>query len=278
MVLLLASLFAAGCGTSVPPSDGEMIRLFRTHEAAFNQVYEIISEKTEGSHYYPPSEFDSIFIRELAAAEGLSCGLQGLYGEDSSYLHGLFPPDRALLDSLLAVTGCELVRFYRRECGEDSVELSLTMVHYSHGLSVSGTAKCFVCDPGLRNCPWVRIAEQGDLNESTAGRSAISRYTNRSREIGTLSWIMRTDDGNKRKMELLSARMFRLCLCDSGLNLSPSAMQIRTVRCRALAYFAFHELNKGGPVGPPFLLSGMKSFLTSPRLVSAPHAPLQDAR
>ena len=80
---------------------------------------------------------------------------------------------------------------------------------------------------------------------------------------------MRTDDGNKRKMELLSARMFRLCLCDSGLNLSPSAMQIRTVRCRALAYFAFHELNKGGPVGPPFLLSGMKSFLTSPRLVSA---------
>ena len=165
MVLLLASLFAAGCGTSVPPSDGEMIRLFRTHAAAFKQVYEIISEKTEGSHYYPPSEFDSIFIRELAAAEGLSCGLQGLYGEDSSYLHGLFPPDRALLDSLLAVTGCELVRFYRRECGEDSVELSLTMVHYSHGLSVSGTAKCFVCDPGLRNCPWVRIAEQGDLNE-----------------------------------------------------------------------------------------------------------------
>ena len=153
MVLRLASLFAAGCGTSVPPSDGEMIRLFRTHEAAFNHVYEIISEKTEGSHYYPPSEFDSIFIRELAAAEGLSCGLQGLYGEDSSYLHGLFPPDRALLDSLLAVTGCELVRFYRRECGEDSVELSLTMVHYSHGLSVSGTAKCFVCDPGLRNCP-----------------------------------------------------------------------------------------------------------------------------
>ena len=68
-------------------------------------------------------------------------------------MHGLFPPDRALLDSLLAVTGCELVRFYRRECGEDSVELSLTMVHYSHGLSVSGTAKCFVCDPGLRNCP-----------------------------------------------------------------------------------------------------------------------------
>ena len=65
----------------------------------------------------------------------------------------------------MAVTGCELVRFYRRECGEDSVELSLTMVHYSHGLSVSGTAKCFVCDPGLRNCPWVRIAEQGDLNE-----------------------------------------------------------------------------------------------------------------
>lgn len=89
---------------------------------------------------------------------------------------------------------------------------------------------------------------------------------------------MRTDDGNKRKMERLSARMFRLCLCDSGLNLSPFAMQIRTVRCRALAYFAFHELNKGGPVGPPFLLSGMKSFLTSPRLVSAPHAPLQDAR
>ena len=80
MVLLLASLFAAGCGTSVPPSDGEMIRLFRTHEAAFNHVYEIISEKTEGSHYYPPSEFDSIFIRALAAAEGLSCGLQGLYG------------------------------------------------------------------------------------------------------------------------------------------------------------------------------------------------------
>lgn len=42
--------------------------------------------------------------------------------------------------------------------------------------------------------------------------------------------------------------------------------------------FRFHELNKGGPTGPPFLLSGMKSFLTSPRLVSAPHAPLQDAR
>lgn len=80
MVLLLASLFAAGCGTSVPPSDGEMIRLFRTHEAAFNHVYEIISEKTEGSHYYPPSEFDSIFIRELAPPRAAPADFRGFTG------------------------------------------------------------------------------------------------------------------------------------------------------------------------------------------------------
>ena len=100
------------------------------------------------------------------------------------------------------------------------------------------------------------------------------RYANRSREIGTLSRIMRTG-----RMAISGGNgtvVGPLCLGSAyaipGLNLSPFAMQIRTVRCRALACFAFMNRTRAARSGPPFLLSGMKSLLTSPRLVSARHA------
>lgn len=169
IILLLASLLEVSCGEPpMPPSDDEMIRNFTMHEAAFNKVYEIISDGTDGSHYYPPYKPDSLYLQGLSDAERIQYDPYKLYGEDSLHLKRLRPADRLLLDSLLSVTGCELIHFYRldkQRLGVDSVELCLTMLYYSHGLSISGTSKCFVYDSDLRNHPFIRITEYGDLNE-----------------------------------------------------------------------------------------------------------------
>ena len=144
-ILLLASLFAASCGEPpMPPSDEEMIRHFATHERAFRKVYGLISEGTEGSYHYPPSRPDTADSVSLRIFEEI---------------HGT-------PDSLLGVTGCDLIHFDRRKREEtDSAGLRLTMVYYSHGIVDAGTSKSFVYDPGLRSRRNIRITEHGDLNE-----------------------------------------------------------------------------------------------------------------
>ena len=170
IILLLASLFAASCGEPpMPPSDEEMIRHFATHEAAFRKVYGLISEGTEGSYHYPPSRpdtADSVSLRIFEEIHGTPYEPFELHGEDSLYLHGLSPSAQTQLDSLLGVTGCDLIHFDRRKRGEtDSVSLRLTMVYYSHGIVDAGTSKCFVYDPRLGSRRNIRITEHGDLNE-----------------------------------------------------------------------------------------------------------------
>ena len=136
----------------MPPSDEEMIRHFATHEAAFRKVYGLISEGTEGSYHYPPSRpdtADSVSLRIFEEIHGTPYEPFELHGEDSLYLHGLSPSAQTQLDSLLGVTGCDLIHFDRRKRGEtDSVSLRLTMVYYSHGIVDAGTSKSFVYDPG----------------------------------------------------------------------------------------------------------------------------------
>lgn len=118
-ILLLASLFAASCGEPpMPPSDEEMIRHFATHERAFRKVYGLISEGTEGSYHYPPSRpdtADSVSLRIFEEIHGTPYEPFELHGEDSLYLHGLSPSAQTQLDSLLGVTGCDLIHFDRRK-------------------------------------------------------------------------------------------------------------------------------------------------------------------
>lgn len=161
-ILLLASLFAASCGEPpMPPSDEEMIRHFATHERAFRKVYGLISEGTEGSYHYSPSRpdtADSVSLRIFEEIHGTPYEPFELHGEDSLYLHGLSPSAQTQLDSLLGVTGCDLIHFDRRKREEtDSAGLRLTMVYYSHGIVDAGTSKSFIYDPGLESRRNIRI-------------------------------------------------------------------------------------------------------------------------
>ena len=169
-ILLLASLFAASCGEPpMPPSDEEMIRHFATHERAFRKVYGLISEGTEGSYHYPPSRpdtADSVSLRIFEEIHVTPYEPFELHGEDSLYLHGLSPSAQTQLDSLLGVTGCDLIHFDRRKREEtDSAGLRLTMVYYSHGIVDAGTSKSFIYEPGLESRRNIRITEHGDLYE-----------------------------------------------------------------------------------------------------------------
>ena len=163
--ILLATVFAASCGEPpIPPSDEEMIRHFTTHEAAFNKVYEIMADCTEGCFHYPPLSPESIIILDSATQEiELS---DESNDEQDSPVYGLLKPERILLDSLLAEIGCGFVLVDRQEREmADSVKLSLVIPYYSHGIAVAGTSKSFVYDPELRSRRNISITEQGDLNE-----------------------------------------------------------------------------------------------------------------
>ena len=165
IILLLATIFAASCGEPpMPPSDEEMIRHFNTHEAAFNKVYEIMADCTEGSFHYPPLSPDDIIIFD-------SIGQESELPDESSKeqdlpVYGLLEPERILLDSLLAEIGCGLVLVDRQEREmADSLKLNLVIPYYSHGIVDAGTSKSFVYDPELRSRRNISITEQGDLNE-----------------------------------------------------------------------------------------------------------------
>lgn len=145
----------------MPPTDEEMIQNFITHEAAFNEICEIIANNSEGSFHYPP----------LSSGENLILGPAGQISyepnqEQDIRVHGLSKPDRIRLDSLLAKTGCGFIVVDRREQETpDSVNVSLVMPYYLHGIVDAETSKSFVYDPGLRSRRNIHITEEGDLNE-----------------------------------------------------------------------------------------------------------------
>lgn len=160
IILLLTAVSVVSCEPPMPPSDEEMIRHFNTHEAAFDKVYEIMADCTDGSFHYPSlSPVGTITLDSAGQAVEQS-------EEQDIPENGLSKPDRMLLDSLLAEIGCGFVLVDRKETVTvDSVCVSLSMPYYSNGLAISGTSKSFVYAPGLRNHPVLRITEQGDLNE-----------------------------------------------------------------------------------------------------------------
>lgn len=160
IILLLTAVSVVSCEPPMPPSDEEMIRHFNTHEAAFDKVYEIMADCTDGSFHYPSlSPVGTITLDSAGQAVEQS-------EEQDIPENGLSKPDRMLLDSLLAEIGCGFVLVDRKETVTvDSVCVSLSMPYYSNGLAISGTSKSFVYAPGLRNHPVIRITEQGDLNE-----------------------------------------------------------------------------------------------------------------
>lgn len=165
IIPLLAAISVVSCEPPMPPTDKEMIRIFNTHETAFHTIHKLISEGTEGTYYYPPYRPDTdlpIFKKN----HGTPYERFKLYGQDTLYLKGLPPSAQMRLDSLLKITGCDLIHFYRDDQeAADSALLILTMVYYSHGIVGSGTSKCFVYNPELRNHPVIRLTRQGDLNE-----------------------------------------------------------------------------------------------------------------
>lgn len=160
IILLLTAVSVVSCEPPMPPSDEEMIRHFNTHEAAFDKVYEIMADCTDGSFHYPSlSPVGTITLDSAGQAVEQS-------EEQDIPENGLSKPDRMLLDSLLAEIGCGFVLVDRKETVTvDSVCVSLSMPYYSNGLAISGTSKSFVYAPGLRNHPVIRITEQSDLNE-----------------------------------------------------------------------------------------------------------------
>ena len=166
IILFSVSLLATSCGEpSMPPTDEEMIRHFATHEAAFNKIYEILADSSEGSFHYPPLSFGEVIIPDSAEQQSELSGESN--NEQDTPIYGLMTPERMRLDSLLTETGCGFILADRQEQETaDSVKLSLTMLYYySHGIVDAGTSKSFVYDPGLRNRRNTHITEHGDLNE-----------------------------------------------------------------------------------------------------------------
>lgn len=164
ITLFLTAVSVVSCDPPMPPSDEEMMQHFATYEAAFNKVYEIMADCTEGSFHYPPLSPDGIIILDSATQE-IELSDEPSEEQDIS-IYGLLEADRILLDSLLAEIGCGFVLVDRREWETtDSVYVSLVMPYYSHGIVDAGTSKSFVYNPGLRSRQNIRITEQGDLNE-----------------------------------------------------------------------------------------------------------------
>ena len=165
IILFLVNLLTVSCGEPpIPPTDEEMIQHFNTHETAFNKIYEIIAYNSEGSFHYPPLSLGEIIIPDSAEQQ------RNVSGESNNKqdmpVYGLLMPERMQLDSLLTEIGCGFILVDRRERETtNSINLSLTILYYSHGIVDAVTSKCFVYDPGLRSRWNIHITEHGDLNE-----------------------------------------------------------------------------------------------------------------
>lgn len=146
IILLVLCLFMTGCELSLP-TDEEMTRHFTQHEAAFNEIRSIVTQRTRGS-YYPPYRTDTI------------------YGDDSSSIEGLSEEHRLLLDSLLNEIGCERVFYPEKklptETGKDTTGITIRIPYFVYGLSIGGTSKEFLYEPDKKRIP--ATERYSDLN------------------------------------------------------------------------------------------------------------------
>ncbi len=137
----------------MPPSDEQMIAHFIQHEAAFEEIREIIFRCPYGM-YYPPYDKQ----------------------QDTLCLKGISDEDQRRLDSLLMEIGSERIFYIGKKLkkamceksGENSWDTtctSFTISYYVHGYSIGGTSKDFLYNPELKNKVTVSITENGELNE-----------------------------------------------------------------------------------------------------------------
>lgn len=131
IILLISSLFVTGCELSLP-TDDEMIRHFTQHEAAFNEIRDIVTQRPYG-RYYPPYRKDT------------------LCGDDLLSVKELSEEHRLLLDSLLNEIGCERVFYWGKESlkemGKDTTKTEIYIPYFVYGLSIGGTSKEFLYEP-----------------------------------------------------------------------------------------------------------------------------------
>jgi len=131
---LVLGLCIVSCGYPLP-TDEEMKRHFLMHEQSFDELCEIISQRSCGS-YYPP--FDSVCL-DMSDSEEMAS------------VAGLSPDDRSVLDSLLSDIGCKRV-FYRIRTSADAADKDTTGIrieipYFSQGISISGVSKDFLYEP-----------------------------------------------------------------------------------------------------------------------------------
>ena len=149
ITVLFSCLFITSCKLSLP-TDNEMIQHFTLHEAAFNKIQNVISQRTYGC-YYPPYRTDT------------------LYGEDQLSIKKLSQEDKQLLDSLLLEINCERIFYWnkerKKETGHDSTEIIISIPYFMYGLSIGGTTKEFLYAPNLKQeCQSIENSQM-DLNE-----------------------------------------------------------------------------------------------------------------
>lgn len=161
---LLAALSTAGCKTALPPADDEILDSFEKHEAAFNRIYDIVADNSVGSFHYPPLYQYETALADSAARQ--SNTPDGPDEETDTPVYGLSAPDRTMLDSLLAETGCGFILVDRDGPYTAGAEnLSLTMQYYCHGTMRATVSKSIVYDAELRNRKDIDKAEHTDLNK-----------------------------------------------------------------------------------------------------------------
>ena len=69
ITFLISSLFVTGCELSLP-TDDEMVRHFTQHEAAFNEIRDIVVQRAYGT-YYPPYRTDTLYGDDLLSIKEL---------------------------------------------------------------------------------------------------------------------------------------------------------------------------------------------------------------
>ena len=154
IILLVSCLFMTGCELSLP-TDEEMTRYFTQHEAAFNEIRNIVTQRTRGS-YYPPYRTDTI------------------YGDDSSSIEGMPEEHRLLLDSLLNEIGCERVFYPEKKLptgtDKDTRGITIRIPYFVYGLSIGGTSKEFLYEPDRERIPATeRYSDLNDIYRRTGG-------------------------------------------------------------------------------------------------------------
>lgn len=129
---MMMILSIVGCGGSSIPTDEEMIQNFFMHETAFDELYDIVSQRPCG-RYYPPYNVSM------------------LYGDDSASVEGLSEKEKSRLDSLLAAINCERIFYWTGTiwcASEGNVPYtSINIPYFSRGLSIGGTSKEYVYEP-----------------------------------------------------------------------------------------------------------------------------------